>query len=307
MEETTVDRTDPVLSRAEAWHQSTLETLLDGCSWQYFLTYIAQAEAAPKASSTAGIAYHLAIEMHEKARLAGDPEGLPLKEMLTIAETEVRGTLDEKDVVDAAKAAVRNWYSKPMKDGEPAHREWLMQHTPVAIEPYFRTPLVEGAKPIAGWIDGVYRNTDTGRLMLIDHKTAKSLSRWGYDGNEHRHQATLYSVALALTEELDYMPEMVYLVSRTSAGRGSSFEPARRVQVQPDLLDVAELGDRVRKAEDIVARQEFVRRPEWVLCDERWCPFYERCMGTGELAGTVQQVLSLQGGQYITDHKEVTA
>jgi hypothetical protein len=40
----------------------------------------------------------------------------------------------------------------------------------------------------------------------------------------------------------------------------------------------------------MVADQEFVRRPEWVLCDERWCPFYERCMGTGELAGTVEQV-----------------
>jgi hypothetical protein len=287
---TGVDRTDPVLSRASAWHQSTLETLLDGCSWQYFLTYVAQAEAAPKASSTAGIAYHLAIEMHERARQDGAEEGLPLKEMLAIAEKEVRDTMDEKDVVDAAKAALRNWYAKPMKDGELPHREWLMQHEPVAIEPYFRTPLVEGAKPIAGWIDGVYRNTDSKKLMLIDHKTAKSLSRWGYDGNEHRHQATLYSVALALTEDLDYMPDMTYLISRTSAGRGASFEPARRVTVQPDLLDVAELGDRVRKAEQMVADQEFVRRPEWVLCDERWCPFYERCMGTGELAGTVEQV-----------------
>jgi len=287
---TGVDRTDPVLSRASAWHQSTLETLLDGCSWQYFLTYVAQAEAAPKASSTAGIAYHLAIEMHERARQDGAEEGLPLKEMLAIAEKEVRDTMDEKDVVDAAKAALRNWYAKPMKDGELPHREWLMQHEPVAIEPYFRTPLVEGAKPIAGWIDGVYRNTDSKKLMLIDHKTAKSLSRWGYDGNELRHQATLYSVALALTEDLDYMPDMTYLISRTSAGRGASFEPARRVTVQPDLLDVAELGDRVRKAEQMVADQEFVRRPEWVLCDERWCPFYERCMGTGELAGTVEQV-----------------
>jgi hypothetical protein len=237
--------------------------------------------------------------------MAGDPDGLTLKDMLAIAEQEVRGTMDEKDVVDAAKAAVRNWYAKPMKDGEPAHRDWLMGHTPVAVEPYFRTPLVENAKPIAGWIDGVYRNSDTDKLMLIDHKTAKSLSRWGYDGNEHRHQATLYSVALALTEELEYMPEMVYLVARPSAGRGSSFEPARRVIVRPDLLDVAELGDRVRKAEQMVADQEFVRRPEWVLCDQRWCPFYDRCMGTGELAGTVEQVLSLQGGQYIEDHKEV--
>ena len=291
MTTTDIDRTDPVESRATAWHQSTLETLLDGCSWQYFLTYVAKAEAAPKASSTAGIAYHLAIEMHEKARQGGQEDGLPLKEMLAIAEEEVRGTMDDKTVVDAAKAALKNWYSKPMKDGEPAHREWLMGHEPVAIEPYFRTPLVEGAKPIAGWIDGVYKNSYTGKLMLIDHKTAKFLSRWGYEGNEHRHQATLYSTALALTEGLDYMPEMVYLVARPAAGRGASFEHARRVTVQPDLLDVAELGDRVRLAEDLVARQDFVRRPEWVLCDERWCPFYDRCMGTGELAGTVNSVL----------------
>jgi hypothetical protein len=66
-----MNRTDPVLARREAWHQSTLETLLDGCSWQYFLTYVLNIPASTKPASASGIAYHAALEAHEKARATG--------------------------------------------------------------------------------------------------------------------------------------------------------------------------------------------------------------------------------------------
>jgi len=286
-----VDRTDPVESRSKAWHQSTLERLLDGCSWQYFLQYVLGLEAEQKPSAAVGIAFHAALEAHEKARMTGDV--FSVDDMLELASSEVASMLPgQPDLGDLARAAVKNWALAPMKDGGPSHREWLARFEPVAIEPYFNVPLVDGARPIAGWIDGVYRDTERNRLFLIDHKTAKQLSRWGHDGAEHRHQATLYSAALALSPdyETDELVEMVYLVARTSIGKSKSFEPARRVIVQPDMLDVAELGERIRKAEQVVDAEAFTRKPDWVLCSAEWCPFFQGCLVTGELAGTPDAV-----------------
>lgn len=286
----TIDRTDPVLSRREAWHQSTLETLLDGCSWQYFLTYVLNIQGRVKPASVSGVAYHAAIEAHERARAAGQELGLP--EMLDIAETSVRAVLDDDKAVDEARQAVRHWHQTPTKDGGPSHREWLAAYDPIAIEPYFRLNLVDGALPVAGWIDGVYRHKETGDVILVDHKTANTFSRWGHDGDEHRAQATMYATALVMSPDypVEHLVPMVYLVSRKTKGRGHSFEGARRVTVQPILEDVRVLGDRIRIAEKLVAEEAYVRRPEWVLCSQEWCPHYEQCMVTGELAGTPAQV-----------------
>lgn len=285
-----IDRTDPVLSRREAWHQSTLETLLDGCSWQYFLTYVLNIPGRDKPAAVSGIAYHAAIEAYERARAAGQEFSLP--EMLDLAEQSVRETLDDDDAVEAARHAVRHWYQTPTKDGGLSHREWLADYDSVAIEPYFRLDLVEGALPVAGWIDGVYRHKQTGEHILVDHKTANNLSRWGHDGDEHRAQATMYSAALVLSPDypIEHLIPMVYLVSRKTKGRGHSFEGVRRVTVQPILEDVRVLGERIRNAEKLVADEAYVRRPEWVLCSQQWCPHYENCMVTGDLAGTPAQV-----------------
>lgn len=280
------DRSDDAGSRANAWHQSTLETLLDGCSWQYYLTYVARVEGGEKKSANSGTAYHAALEEHEKARMTGESAGLPIDEMVRIAEAAAFETSDDPDVAAAAVAAVRNWFDKPMRDGGLPHRDWLLQFTPLAVEPYFNVPLVEGARPIGGWIDGVYLDDKSGEVFLVDHKTAKSLSRWGHDGADHRKQATMYATALVLSDDwpqVTDLPRMVYMVSRTTVGKSKQFEPARRVEVQPDLLDVQQLGERIRAAEVLVERGGFARAPEWVLCDERWCPFYEGCMVSGEL------------------------
>lgn len=296
------DRTDPVLARKEAWHQSTLSTLLDGCSWQYFLTYELNLPTGAKPAAVVGIAHHSAIELHENARLAGDTDGVPLADMLKHAEAEVRAVIDDDELVTQVKASVTNWYRARTKDGGPSQRDWLMRYDPVLIEPYFRTNLVLGAKPVAGWIDGVYRHKETGELIIVDQKTASNFGRWGHDGAEHRDQAAMYAVALAVT---DLVPEaegrllpMHYLIVRTRKGSGSSFEAARRVAVHPDMTDVAKLGDRVRFAEAIVAAESYAPRPEWPLCSEKWCPFYERCQGTGELAGTPQTIrIRLRGDE----------
>ncbi len=284
----TIDRDDAVQSRAGAWHQSKLETLLDGCSWQYFLQYELDVPSTDKPSAQIGIAYHEAIELHENARTSGAV--LPtLADMLDFATDKLGGDLE---LATPVRDALTHWWKTPMKDGGPSHRDWLLPLEPVAIEPYFRIELVEGAKPIGGWIDVVYKN-EAGEHMLVDHKTAENLSRWGSEGVEHRYQATMYAVALALSPDFpeitDLIP-MTYMVSRKKAGKSKSFEGGRRVEVRSDLDDVRVLGDRIRAAEQKVAAEDYARRPDWVLCSQQWCPYYHRCIVTNELAGTPASV-----------------
>jgi hypothetical protein len=290
---------EAVSSRQGAHHQSSLETILDGCSWQYYLAYIKEQPQPPKPHALAGTSFHSAVELHERARMAG--ETLPTMQQMTDLASEVIladvdkippqlmvGKYDEPwdadTLIDMAGNAVHNWYSARLKDGSKPHREWLLDLEPVAIEPYFKLDLVEGAAPIGGWIDGVYRHED-GQIMLVDQKTAGDFSRWHADGEGHRYQATMYGVALVLSDEFPDVTElegleMHYLVSRT---RGGQVERARRVTVQPQLDDVALLGDRIRKVEQIISTHNFAPNPAWGLCSPRFCPFYEGCQITGEL------------------------
>jgi len=274
----------PEQNRSGAWHQSTLENLLDGCSWAYFLEY-AQGLPSAKSSTVAGSATHLGIELHENARLEGG--GLPeLGDMVAAAREFLDGSeVVEPEQYQEVEAALSHWWGTPMKDGGPSHREWVGDMEPVAIERYFRTDLVDGALPIAGTMDAVYRN-ESG-LLLVDWKTAGNLSRWGHQGDEHRRQATLYSVGILLDPEfpdVTELPEMAYCVVRRSNSKSRSFEGARRVFVQPSLADVETLGNRIREAERVVAEGRFVRKPDWTLCSKTWCPFWDPCMVTGEAA-----------------------
>jgi hypothetical protein len=273
----------PEQDRSGAWHQSTLENLLDGCSWAYYLEYV-RGLPSEKSSTVAGSAFHAGVELHEQARLDGT--ALPeLGDMVVEAHTFIEGTgFDGADMRGEAEAALSHWWSTPMKDKGPSHRQWVGDMQPVGIEKYFRVPLVEDALPIAGTMDAVYRKEDGG-LLLVDWKTAGSFSRWGHEGDEHRRQATLYAVGILLSKEfpdVQELPEMAYCVVRRSAGKSKQFEGARRVFVQPSLADVETLGNRIRQAEETVREKKFVRNPEWVLCSKTWCPFWDPCMVTGE-------------------------
>ena len=295
----TAQPNEAVTSRKGAHHQSGLETILDGCSWQFYLANELGLPTPPKPHSLVGTSFHSAIEMHELKRMAN--EELPsLTEMVDYAEALIAKEAplipdqmmvgkdgeqwDTDTLVDMCMHALTNWYKGKPKDGGNSHRDFLLGLTPVAIEPYFRLDLVENHLPIGGWIDGIYRNPE-GKLLLVDQKTAGDFSRWPLNGDGHRYQATLYSVALLLSEDypevvsLDDM-EMHYLVSRT---RGGQAERVRHVVVKPELDDVSLLGDRIRQAENIMNNKLYVPNPAWNICSKRFCPFYEGCQVTGEL------------------------
>lgn len=276
--------TMPEQDRSGAWHQSTLETLLDGCSWAYYLEYV-QGLPSAKSSTLAGSAFHAGVELHEEARL--NKENLPeLNDMVQAGHDWLEGKeLVLPEHYEEVEAALTHWWGAPMKDGSPSHRLWVRDMEPLAIEDYFRVGLVDGALPIAGTMDAVYRDGDT--IRLVDWKTANNLSRWGHEGAEHRRQATLYAVGVLLAgkwPEVTELPTMTYCVSRRSKGKSRNFEAARRVLVEPSLADVETLGNRIREAERVVEEGKFVRRPDWVLCSKQWCPFYQGCMVTNELS-----------------------
>lgn len=285
-----------VASRRGRWHQSTLSALLDGCSWQYFLTYIANVEQGLKPHAAVGTAYHAAVEAAELARMAG--QEMPKAEMLELVRSELTLVTDDADLHEKARACVENYWQHI--------RPYLHQYEPVALEPEFTINLVEGAMPIGGYIDGVYRDPNTGTVFLIDHKTVGNFSRWR-DGDGHRHQAAMYAVALVMSDEFPQvteLPEMRYLLVRTQLGTRSNFEPFRILTVQPDLEDVRVLGERIRMAEAKVAAQDFTKNTSWPLCSEKWCAYYDRCVRGGDLGGTIDSVLSGLSGsgaeQYTT-------
>jgi RecB family exonuclease len=272
----TASQSEAVASRAGAWHQSTLSTIHD-CPRRWFLTYLCGLPDPSGDAALAGTAVHAAIEHFETVRRDGGP--LPTMDDLVDLACSTITT----DLHPMASAAVRHWWKAPMKDGGDPHRLWLARMEPVLLEPYFRVELVDGAMPVGGWMDAVYR-TDSGRYQIVDLKTTGSWSRWG-SGDGHRHQATMYAVALQLTDLLpdppDYLAPMMYTIAKTKTGG----EQARRVAVEPDLTDVGVLGQRIRDAEAAVAAGEFPRNPASHLCSVTWCPHWQGCMVTGELAG----------------------
>jgi hypothetical protein len=202
------------------------------------------------------------------------------------------------------RAAVHHFYHTKDKELGLTIREYLGQMEPIALETYFKVDLVANCLPLGGTFDGLYRDQD-GKMRLIDHKTAASFNNWGRNGETHRTQASFYSACLVASDEFPEvveLPQVDYLVVRKSVGKTKTFDGARIVSVQPDLHDVALLGRRVREAQALVGEGEFLPNPATMFCSQQWCQFYDRCQGTGELAGPWPQVSAvLMGAGTVVD------
>jgi hypothetical protein len=260
-----------------------LSTIHD-CPRRWFLTYQCGLPDPSGTAAIVGTAAHAGVEFHEKQRMM--QKAVDLDEMTEVAHQALPSDATE-EMQESVRHALRHWWRTPMKKAEDArsHRDWLLTMDPIAIEPYFKVTLVDGALPIAGWVDGIYWDPEVKLYRLVDLKTAGSMSRWKDSGDGKRHQATLYAIALQLSdvlpESIDYLPCMTYTIVKPGIGG----ECSKRVNVQPDLADVAVLGQKIRDAEVMVQEDRFPRNPSWNLCSQTWCPHYTRCMVTGELAG----------------------
>ena len=281
----TADKNESVNARKYRWHQSTLSSLLDGCSWQYFLTYVLELEQGLKPYASVGTAFHSAVELHELNRKEG--KETTRKEMQDYATEKLMediGDIPEaEELTQNLTGAISNWYE--------VHRPTVLEWEVISIEPEFTLPLVQDARPIGGYIDAVYRDA-SGNVFIVDWKTAKNFDRWR-SGDGHRTQAAMYATALVLSEDfpmITELPEMRYMVTRTGTSKRKDFEKGRVVTVLPTLEDVRLLGDRVRAAEKIVKTNDYHPKPEWPLCSKQWCPFFEGCQVTKDLSGTVDVV-----------------
>lgn len=283
-----VEQENAVTARQGAWHQSTLSTIHD-CARRWFLTYQCGLPDPSGAAATSGTAAHAAVEHHEKERMKD--KAVSLEEMLQVGQDALPA-----DATDSMRVSVRtsiiHWWDAPCtEDGELlSHRDYLLTLNPVAIEPYFKMPLVDGALPVAGWVDGVYWDPAHKLYRLVDLKTSNDLSRWKADDPAKRYQATMYSVALQLSdilpEPIDYFAPMTYTIVKSLKGGTVS----KRITLQPDLNDVKILGERIRSAEHIVKQDVFPQNTSWYLCSSTWCPHYQRCVVTGELAASPVEV-----------------
>lgn len=299
----TAIKSESVSARKYRWHQSTLSSLLDGCSWQYFLTYIIGLDTGLKPHAEVGTAFHSAIELHELNRKDGIETSL--QEMNDYAEKELTKAVGDiqllPELLGNVRGALANWYE--------FHRPEVIKWEVIAIEPEFTLPLVENAMPIGGYIDAIYRDPATNKLFIVDWKTAKNFDRWR-DGDGHRTQAAMYATALVLSEdfpEITELPEMVYMVSRTATSIRKDFEKGRMIRVQPNIEDVRLLGDRIRAAELTVQTEDYKPKPEWPLCSVKWCAFYEKCQVTGELSGTPDLIRERVQQQSIQEQSKVSA
>jgi hypothetical protein len=291
-------------SRRDNWHQSSVDTAL-GCPRRYALEYEIGLVAAGGGAAMVGTAIHAGLEVHEVARAQGLTS--TIEEVIAAAETTLEwdlaknaGAFDEATMDkmrSEIKPTIENWWSGPTTlDGwEGSARDWVLQHTPVATETYLRAAVLEGTAPLAGTLDGLYRHGVDGTLFMLDWKTTGSLSNWK-SPDDHRHQATFYSLMLLLGDEypeLESMPPMVYVAIRR--GRIRKTTPAAAiVTVTPDIQDAQELGQRVRQAEQIKAEGIYPANPLYTWC--KTCPFRPLCApGTAELLVPIEQLSSYAG------------
>jgi hypothetical protein len=181
-------------------------------------------------------------------------------------------------------------------------RGTLLQWTPVALEVYAKAPVVDGARPLAGTIDGIYLDGDD-RVVVVDHKTAARVSDWAKAG-KGAEQATHYALLVYLDDELrrfheklptssgdGALPQVHFLVaSRTSSQRKARL--AAHVTIDVTATDLQAAGARVRDAERLLEVGRFPANPAYQWCGT--CPFRDRCVaGTRELMAPVDVLLTV--------------
>lgn len=305
-------------SRSANWHQSGLEQVT-GCPRAWWLEHQLGLPTPGKASAVAGTAYHTAVEFHETCRMQGVEcaredmhaaglESLDLEiatvPVESVAAVTVKVGKKELNGVDALRhqlaTAVDTFWDEDAGEGKTI-RETLLQWTPLGLEVYGSAQVVDGARPMAGTIDGLYLDGD-GRVVVVDHKTAARVSDWA-KGGKGAEQATHYALLVYLDEHLarfsdrlptatngGYLPEVHFLVaSRTASQRKARM--AVHVRCTVTATDLQAAGDRVRAAEQLLTEGLFPANPAYQWC--RTCPFRDRCVGgTRELMAPVDVLVS---------------
>lgn len=299
----------PTIS-VQAWSKSSMSTLLDGCSWQWYLNKVEGLPGLDTPANIVGTTVHAALEQHERARIAwflsggrdGLQFGLTHQQMHEHADQTARelvGSLPhdypwdrfEEDVHAIKRqvdAAIDNWYLQPEPTLGMTLRDRLLTMRPVAVEPYFNVAEPATGLGLHGYIDWLGYDHTTRTWVVVDHKTAGSLGRWPRGGAGHEDEAAAYAVGSQVARHLPVTGDvrMEWHVIRKTRGERSNFEPVRMVFRHVEGRDRHLLEQRLELADEVVTLADFEPNPGWNLCTPRWCPYFEGCQVTGELAPT---------------------
>jgi len=281
--------------RPTGWSKSSVSKVLEGCSWQYLLVKSGTVADQSSPQALLGITYHACIERRERARISrrrGVAVDIPTEGELydwgvgqltagwpDLSEAEQDkysgGGLD--GLIRGLAAALLHWHNvfAPIVDGwAPATREPLVTaHTPGGIQ-------------TRGYIDGVYWDPDAAEWVIVDDKSTASWGRWPEGGEGHELEGAMYTTMAARSQVLPFdVARMEWHLVRTSVGTRSNFIRTRRIQRSFTEPKWAEFADsEVAHAQHLVDTRAHQTNTSWNLCSRKWCPAYDPCQGTGELA-----------------------
>lgn len=264
---------------------STVKDLLENCAFKVFLEKIVGLQRDwENPRSTSGTAYHAGIELHERARMAG--ETLPTAEdMLEAAWKVVRDTdpgwLNARleGALDEVTVATAGWWSAPIRKGQPgagmSMRDRVMQWTPLYIEQNLLIELPSGFE----WkaiMDAVYADAE-GSIVGVDQKSAKHFRRYPHSGKGLGQQGMTYSelLSLALQLRMNYFEYHIARVVESEKANGN-WERVRVVSVDPqDDLARAELHENLARAQNVIQLGVFPKAPSIFLCSPEWCAMHK--------------------------------
>lgn len=272
----------------ETWRKSSLKALLEGCSWQWMLEQDAERTTSPHAAI--GTGFHSGMEEWEKS---GREASLGhLKDFAAKAALEEsRGVpmemwfehqMDPEYVMEMAAESVRVWWEEPakIKGGDTGTlREVQLERQHISSERFIKTDYANSSLPLSGTIDWIGRTDDT--LYVVDFKTASSFRKWVYQQDPGIEEAMYRYLAFADPELPKMNINFEWHVVSAKEGKARLISGSNDGKKLLDVLDTA-----VSDANVLLKYDAYRPRPDWNLCQRKWCAFYQGCQVDGTLSPT---------------------
>jgi hypothetical protein len=269
----------------EAWSKSSLNSLLDGCSWQWALKKMYKLNDHGSPATAMGTGYHKAMEEWEKSGRT-----LSLQEMQDVASEKAfeecknlpmsqwfEHSTDPEQVIELAQEAVRLWWEKPINKGSTLN-EIAVSRKHLGSEVYYKHEELASTS-IHGFIDTIYE--DERQISVVDHKTASSMRRWKYE-KEQNIEVAVYLALATRAQEKGQLPDkplnFEYHVVSPKEGKTRIINMG---YLNNQHLDI--LVDALQEANTLVKYNAYRPNPEWNLCSPKYCSFYQGCRVDGTL------------------------
>jgi hypothetical protein len=270
----------------EAWSKSSLNSLLDGCSWQWALKKIYSLEDHGSPATAMGTGYHKAMEEWE-----GSGRSLTLRETQDVAAEAAfeeckklpmsqwfEHSTDPEQVIELAREAVRLWWEKAPNKGSTL-REIAEARGHVGSEIYYKE-LAENGIMVHGFVDTIYE--DDRHVTVVDHKTASSMRRWGYK-KEPNIEVAVYLAMATRAQQRGELPDkpihFEYHVVAPKEGKTRIIDMGYLKGEHLELLNTA-----LYEANALVKYNAYRPNPEWNLCSPKYCAYFQGCRVDGTLS-----------------------